>query len=117
MYKVRTGGAGNVSTANSILERLSPSDLSLLAPHLDPVRLKFRQQLEAANRRIRNVYFIEGGLASVIAVSSADRREAKVCVVGREGMTGIAVVLGMERAAMNILMQVEGHGQCNGCPA
>jgi len=100
-----------LSTENAILTRLSPSDLSLLAPHLEPVRLKFRQQLETANRRIRTVYFIEAGLASVIAVGSADRQKAEVCVVGREGMTGIAVVLGLERPAMDTFMQVEGHGQ------
>lgn len=100
------------SAGYSILERLSPSDLSLLAPYLEPVRLKVRQQLETANRSVRNVYFIEAGLASAIAVSSGDRREAEVCLVGRDGMTGVAVVLGMERAAMNTFMQVEGHGQC-----
>jgi len=101
-----------VGAGNFILERLSPSDLSLLAPHLEPVRLKVRQQLETANRRVRNIYFIEAGLASVIAVSSKDRREAEICVVGRDGMTGSAVVLGMERAAMDTFMQIEGHGQC-----
>jgi CRP-like cAMP-binding protein len=100
-----------LSTENAILTRLSPSDHLLLAPHLEPVSLKFRQQLEAANRRIRTVYFIEAGLASVIAVSSAHGRDAEVCVVGREGITGIAVVLGLERPAMDTFMQVEGHGQ------
>jgi hypothetical protein len=67
--------AQKLSTEDDILTRLSPSDLLLLAPHLEPVTLKFRQQLEAANRTIKTVYFIEAGLASV---SSVHRRKAEV---------------------------------------
>src|SRR5262245_5828507 len=73
--------ANKVGAVNAILARLSPSDFSLLVPHLEPVRLKFRRRLEAANRRTRNVYFIEGGLASAIAVNLADHRQAEVCVI------------------------------------
>ena len=50
---------------NAILDTLSTTDRSLLEPHLEPVRLPFRQRLESSNRRIRNVYFLERGLASV----------------------------------------------------
>jgi CRP-like cAMP-binding protein len=89
-----------------------PSDRSLLEPNLEPVRLKFGQQLDRANRRIRDIYFIEGGLASVVAAGDGERRQAQICVIGREGMTGIAVLLGMERSRTDTFMQVEGHGRC-----
>jgi CRP-like cAMP-binding protein len=79
---------------------------------LEPVELKFRQQLERANRRIGSVYFIEAGLASVIATGVCERQQAEICIVGREGMIGLAVVLGMERSANDTFMQVEGAGQC-----
>ena len=61
------------------------------------VNLKFRQQLERANHKIRTVYFIEAGLASVV-ISTGDgkRRDAESCVIGHEGMTGIAGSSGVE---------------------
>src|SRR5215510_3695276 len=71
---------------NMLLARMACSDLGLLQPHLEPVALRFRQRLESANRKIRNAYFIERGIASVVAVGSADRRQAEVTIVGREGM-------------------------------
>jgi hypothetical protein len=85
---VQSFGKG-VSVVNSILSRLSPSDFG--AASGEP---KFRQRLEAASRRIKSIYFIEAGLASVIAIGGARAGEAEICVVGREGMTGIAGPLG-----------------------
>jgi CRP-like cAMP-binding protein len=97
---------------NAILATFSPADRSLLEPHLEPVRLPFRQRLESSNRRIRNVYFLERGLASVVAVGQGARRQTEVTLVGRDGMTGVAVVLGVDRSPQETFMQVEGEGQC-----
>jgi CRP-like cAMP-binding protein len=100
-------------TANLILASLSSADLELLTPHLQPVELKLRQRLEHAHRKIKSVYFIEAGLASVITHGQGNRdRQAEVCLIGREGMTGIAVVLGMDRARTDTFMQIAGAGQC-----
>ena len=68
-----------VITTNLILASLSPKDLSLLSPHLQPVVLKLRQQLEQANRPIQSVYFIEAGLASVIARGGDSRAARRRC--------------------------------------
>jgi CRP-like cAMP-binding protein len=97
-------------SSNSILASLSRTDFSLLEGRLEAVTLKFRQRLEIANRKIRHAYFIESGLASCIA--AAQHRQAEVCVVGREGMTGLALLLGSDRPATETLMQVEGKGLC-----
>jgi CRP-like cAMP-binding protein len=98
---------------NAILRAVVPADRALLQPLLQPVTLKFRQRLEAAKQKIRNVYFVERGLASVIVASSAGgARQAEAAVVGREGMTGLTVVLGVDRAWHETVMQVEGAGQC-----
>lgn len=96
---------------NRLLARMPGSDLALLQSHMKPVTLKFRQRLESANRKTENAYFIEQGLASVVAIST-DRRQAEVAVVGREGMTGLPVVLGADRSPNEVFMQVEGRGQC-----
>src|SRR5262249_9413960 len=91
---------------NRILCSRPVRDLDMLASHLETVTLKFRQRLETAGRRIDNVYFIEAGLASVVAVGGPKRREAEIAVIGREGMTGVAVVLGAERSPHETFMQV-----------
>ena len=97
---------------NRILNAMSNADLALLQPHLEQVPLIFRQHLQSSNRRIKNVYFPETGIASVVAVSGGERLQAEIAIVGREGMTGLAVVHGADRSPCEIFIQVEGEGQC-----
>ena len=47
----------------------------------------------------------------MVAVSGGERRQAEVAVVGREGITGLPLVLGVDRSPCEIFMQVEGDGQ------
>jgi CRP-like cAMP-binding protein len=60
---------------------------------------------------VKNVYFPESGLGSVVGFGGGESRQAEVAVVGREGMTGLPVVLGVGRSPCDIFMQVEGTGQ------
>src|SRR5262245_21065219 len=99
-------------TSNCILSALSQSDLLLLEAHIQPVALKSRQRLETSGRKIRSVYFIESGLVSVVGVGGANQREAEVCVIGREGMTGLSVILGVGRSPTDTVVQVDGRAQC-----
>jgi CRP-like cAMP-binding protein len=55
---------------NDILAALSKSDLALLEPSLEPVDLSLRHVLEQANKPIKQVYFLQNGLASVIATNT-----------------------------------------------
>lgn len=103
-------GVRNVQR-NRILNALSNADLALLQPHLEWVPLAFRQRLQSSNRQISNVYFPESGIASVVAVGGSERRQAEVALVGRDGMTGLAIVLGAQRSPCEIFIQVEGEGQ------
>jgi len=98
--------------SNQLLRCLSNSDLALIQPYLKPVELTFRKRLQSVNRKIKEVYFPESGLGSVVAVSGGERRQAEVGVIGRDGMTGLAIVLGTDRGPCEIFMQVEGVGQC-----
>jgi CRP-like cAMP-binding protein len=95
---------------NRILSHLSRSDFSLLKPHLETVDLPVRRQLESRNKRIDQVYFIERGIASVVANGSGDR-SIEVGLIGREGMSGLAVVMGTDRSPNETFMQVAGGGQ------
>jgi len=84
--------------------------LGLLDPHLEPVDLSVHRLLEGRNRRIDYVYFIEAGLASVVA-NGAGKPSIEVGIIGREGMTGLAIVMGYQRAPHDTYIQVAGKGQ------
>jgi CRP-like cAMP-binding protein len=94
---------------NRILSRLSRQDLALLEPHLQAVDLPVRKPLEARRKRIDQVYFIESGFASVVA-NGTSKPSIEVGIIGREGMTGLAIVLGTDRAQHATYIQVAGKG-------
>jgi CRP-like cAMP-binding protein len=94
---------------NRILARLSREDVRLLEPGLEAVDLPVRKQLESRNKAIKHVYFLEHGFASVVANGTG--RSIEVGLVGREGMTGLAVVMGADRSPNDTYMQVAGDGQ------
>ena len=95
---------------NRILSRLSPADLGLLEPHLEPVDLPVHRPLEGRNRRIDFVYFIEAGFASVVANGSG-KPSIEVGIIGREGMTGLAIIMGQQQAPHDTYIQVAGKGR------
>ena len=78
---------------NGLLAAMSSADLALLKPKLEPLPLKTKQVLEPANKPIKHNYFITSGLGSVIAIGKNGYR-LEVGIIGREGMTGLPVVLG-----------------------
>jgi hypothetical protein len=96
-------------SSNHVLSRLSRKDFALLEPHLEPVDLPVRKQLAARNKRVQQVYFPESGFASVVADSG---RAIELGIIGREGMTGLSVVMqNDDRAQHETYMQLAGHGQ------
>ena len=78
---------------NRLLGAMSDADFALMQTHLVPTKLDFRKRLQSSNRLIKEVYFLDSGLASVVAIGDRGRAQAEVAVVGAEGMTGLAVVL------------------------
>jgi CRP-like cAMP-binding protein len=97
-------------SSNRILSRLSREDFALLEPYLEPVDLPVRKQIETPKKRIDQVYFIESGFASVVA-NGASKPSIEVGIIGREGMTGLGVVLGNDRPPHETFVQVAGQAQ------
>lgn len=91
---------------NWLLQALSKPDVALMVPWLEPVELKLRQSIEQANKPIRYVYFPESGVISLVAKSAGDQIEA--ALIGREGMSGAAVVLGNHRSPNDAYVQMAG---------
>ena len=101
---------GNAIPYNRILQRLSNVDRDLLTPLLEPVDLPIRKVLEAPHRRIDHVFFIERGFASVVA-NGRPQRSIEVGLIGREGVTGLAVMMRTDRSPNATFMQYAGSGQ------
>jgi CRP-like cAMP-binding protein len=95
---------------NRLLSRMAEQHLALLAPHLETVDLPVRKPLESRNKLIGAVYFIEHGIASVVANGMG--RSVEVGLIGREGMTGLAILMNADRSPHDTFMQVGGGGQC-----
>jgi CRP-like cAMP-binding protein len=96
------------SRSNKLLASLSTNDFDLLEPNLESVTLGLRKHLEKPNRRIEAAYFPQSGFASVVAVQRG--KEVEVGLIGREGMTGLPIVLGNHRSPHATYIQAAGKG-------
>jgi CRP-like cAMP-binding protein len=93
-----------INTRNRLLLSLDDAALSALAPVSVPLALRQRLDIEGP---AETVYFIEDGVASVIA--DVDGKMAvELGIVGREGMVGLGVVYRDDENPFVTLMQVEG---------
>jgi CRP-like cAMP-binding protein len=95
---------------NRLLAALLPADFMLLQPHLRPMAVELKKQMERPNRPIEAVFFMETGFASVVAVQ-ADKTEVEVGLIGREGMSGTAIVLGGDQSPHATYIQMAGEAQ------
>jgi CRP-like cAMP-binding protein len=98
-----------VASRNQLLASLSTSDFGLLEPHLKIVSLKVRDPIEQPNKRIEAIYFPESGILSVVAIQAKDT-EVEVGLIGREGMSGLPIVLGDDRTPHSTYVQAPGAG-------
>jgi CRP-like cAMP-binding protein len=96
---------------NRLLASLSTEVREQVAPHLETVSLKVRHRLEIANRKINDIYFIESGICSVVAAAADGRRQANVAIIGHEGISGLAVIMGADRTPYETFIQLEVKAQ------
>jgi CRP-like cAMP-binding protein len=104
------GQSSSQTRRNRILQFLSSADLHLLEPHLSQVDLPLRKHLESADRRIDHIYFIDTGFASVVA-NSSDGNIGEVGLIGREGVTGLAVIMRTDRSPQDVVVHAAGAGR------
>lgn len=92
---------------NKLLLALASTDRALLEPHLRPIVLGLRDHLERPGQPITRVYFIEEGIASVVT-SGPPNDQVEIGLIGPEGMTGVAVLLGNHQSPNAIFIQAAG---------
>jgi CRP-like cAMP-binding protein len=94
---------------NRLLSRLDSKDFASLAEHLQPVDLPRGFLIVEANAIIESYYFMESGVASMVA-ASPDGLRAEIGLLGRDGVAPTAAILYADRVSFDIVIQVRGHG-------
>ena len=94
---------------NRLLSRMSSRDFALIERDLVFVEMPRGYELITADQLIEYCWFIESGVASVVA-TSADGAETEVGIVGRDGMLDVAIVLGVERSPLRSFIQIAASG-------
>ncbi len=94
---------------NQLLSGLAPAQLAHLVPHLEPVELPLRMTMQVPDEPIEQVYFPASGITS-IAVGDARGKRIEAGLFGRDGMTGLPVVMGDDRSPHEVFIQTEGQG-------
>jgi CRP-like cAMP-binding protein len=95
--------------ANRLLGLLPRRDYERLRPHLRDIRLDYRQSLYRSAKPIGFVYFIETGVGSLVN-TMANGNAAEVGTIGNEGVVGLPLLLGDDRAPTSVYVQVPGSG-------
>ena len=93
--------------SNKILASLPAEEFAELAPLLQPVGHEAGDRLYDEEEVIRHVHFIESGLLSLLSALE-DGTTIEVGALGREGMGGLSLLLGADKAAHTALTQVGG---------
>ena len=108
-----TGAQGTRRTEglrrNVLLDSLPEAELERFAADLEPVRLPRSMNLEVPNEEIEHVYFPTSGIASIVAVGE-NGESVDTTMVGREGMTGLAVFLGTGQMPVRTMVQLPLEG-------
>src|SRR5450631_2184523 len=95
--------------ANRLLGLLPAADYRRLSRHLERMPLTYRQSLYRASQPLGFVYFIETGVGSLVN-TMANGQAAEVGTIGNEGVVGLPLLLGDDRAPTSVYVQVPGAG-------
>lgn len=94
---------------NRLLKSLPPEILNSICSSTEPVTLERGQVIVRANQSIDYLYFLCGGISSVIAVSTRGQL-VEAGMVGREGFSPTSGAVGATTSIHEIIMQVSGYG-------
>ncbi len=92
---------------NTLLQKLDQATLNRL--ELRPIQLPILFDLEVSGQTIRNVFFIEEGIASM-TTGFLNGSQVETSMFGYESAVGISGLMGVRKSLNNIFMQLEGHG-------
>jgi CRP-like cAMP-binding protein len=93
--------------ANRLLAALPKKDYERLQPHLEEVPLVFEEILYQPNVLLSDVYFPNSGIISLLAGVN-ERSTLEVGLVGKEGLVGLSVFMGVSSSLNRAVVQGAG---------
>lgn len=95
----------DVRPKNKLLACLPRAEYERLRPHLRTIPMAVRQILHPVNEPVREVYFLNGGVASMTTVMQ-NGAMVEIATVGDEGLVGINAFFGGSMLSGETMMQV-----------
>jgi len=92
---------------NSVLKALDAAAIQRL--HLHSVTFELQHEIEFPGSPIRNLYFVEDGMASMTNTFE-DGSQVEVGMFGYESVIGVSALMGTKRSLNRIYTQIAGHG-------
>jgi CRP-like cAMP-binding protein len=95
--------------ANVILSSIPDREFRILRPHLHHVAFAVGQNLQKQGNGIEASYFVNSGLVSLV-VGTKSGKSVEVGIAGYEGMTGVALAVGIRRTTHWVVTEAAGDG-------
>lgn len=108
MQEKRLASVVQSPRTNRVLAALPQEELEILRPDLEPVPLRLKQSLYAANRPIECVYFVHRGVVSMVT-QMKDGAAVEIATIGPEGAAGLPLFLRATTMASEAFVQVPGE--------
>lgn len=90
-----------------MLAGLSAEEYTRIEPDLETVSLNFGEIIYEFKGVIEHVYFPESGVLSIVGIAG-DENLIEVGLLGREGLSGLPLFLGVPSSANKVIVQGEG---------
>jgi CRP-like cAMP-binding protein len=92
---------------NTLLAALDDETIKHL--QLRPIKFELKHEIEYPKRAIKNLYFLEAGMASM-TTTFKDGSQVEVGMFGFESVIGVSGLMGTKQALNRVYTQIVGHG-------
>jgi len=104
----RTDSTGR-PVKNVLLLSIPDREYNLIRPHLEWIELEHHQMPHIRGEKIESAIFMNDGMISLV-VGTTDGRSVEIGIVGREGMIGTPLAVGLSRTPYDAIIQIPGNG-------
>lgn len=94
---------------NTLLLQIPEDEFRIVTPHLELMEFDDGDRLEREGARIESVYFLNGGIGSMV-IETPDGRSVEVGLAGREDMIGLPLAAGLDEFTFSVVVRVPGDG-------
>lgn len=94
---------------NIILLSISDAEFKTLRPQLEYVESPYHRTFQEPRQGIDSAYFPNSGIVSLV-ISMSDGRSVEAGIVGKEGVVGVGIAVGLKINPQTAISQVPGDG-------